>query len=114
MLTDVLALVLTGQVWTGTTQWLLGSLEKACRLPNISTMHCHSKLTWLIFSDPRPNTLYDSSCLMAKDRWETFFMHVLQKVIQVCMAHGSCHNLHDSQANKMRLCRVNMHLFLNT
>lgn len=95
MLTDKLALVLTGQVWTGIIQWLLGSLEQASRPTNISKMYRHSKLTWLIFSDPRPNTLYDSSCLMAKDRWETFFIQVLQKVIQVCMTHGSCHNLHD-------------------
>lgn len=64
-------------------------------------MYCQSKLTWLIFSDPRPNTLYDSSCLMAKDRWEAFFMHVLQKVIQICMTHGSCHNLCDIETNIM-------------
>lgn len=113
MLTDKFALVLTGQVWTEIIQRLLGSLEQTCRLRNISKMYCHSKLTWLIFSDPRPNALYDSSCLMAKDCWETFFMHALQKVIQVCMTHSSCHNLHDRQANKMRLFTVNVHLFLN-
>lgn len=64
-------------------------------------MYCHYKLTWLIFSDPRPDTLYDSSCLMAKDRWEAFFMHVLQKVIQICVTYGSCHNLRDIETNIM-------------
>ena len=42
---------------------------------------CNLKLTWMKFSDSRPDALYDASSLMAEDCWEAVFMHPLEQMI---------------------------------
>lgn len=56
-----------------------------------------SQLTWLKFCDSRPNALYDAGSLVPEDCWEAFFVHALEQMIQVRVAHPSRHNLHPGQ-----------------
>lgn len=57
--------------------------------------------TCLEFGDSRSDTLHDASSLVTKDRWEAVFIHTLQKVVEVWVAHRCRHNLHQrKQPNK--------------
>ncbi len=73
---------------------LSDSVEQINLGVHIANTSCNHLLTWLKFSNSRPNTLNDASSLVAQNRWEAIFMHTLKQMVQVCVAHSSCHNLH--------------------
>lgn len=95
-------------------KWSKMRLNKLHMPPKAASNILWLLLTWLIFSDSGSDTLNDPGCLVTQDCWEALFSHTFQEKVQICMAHSSCHNLHQQIKRYYNtVCNNTVHAVLN-